>query len=317
MKNIRKRKDGRWEGRKTINNKRISVFAKTQKECLEKLKQLKAVPAKTLIPKKFYDFALYWLENYKKNQIVEKSYKSYKNLIEKYLSNFKNDISKMTLDELQKLMNELPATRTREYLHLTIRQIFKKALELELIKKDISLFLTKGKINRTSRKALTIAEQRLLLLNLSKDLFSIRVYCYLMLGCRPNEIQLLQAEKNAEYVFINGTKTKNAKRWVKVSTKINDMILKNIDELKKTNATSFNKQFREFAKKLNIKANLYMLRHTFATNLFYLGVPDKERQVYMGHSSSILTNDIYTTFDRNVKKEDILNLYKDLYPKFD
>ena len=59
-----------------------------------------------------------------------------------------------------------------------------------------------------------------------------------------------------------------------------------------------------------------MLRHTFATNLFYLGVPDKERQSYMGHASSVLTNDIYTDFDPNITKKDILNLYINLYPQF-
>lgn len=41
MKNIRKRTDGRWEGRITIEGKTYSVYAKTQKLCKEKLKNFK------------------------------------------------------------------------------------------------------------------------------------------------------------------------------------------------------------------------------------------------------------------------------------
>lgn len=69
-------------------------------------------------------------------------------------------------------------------------------------------------------------------------------------------------------------------------------------------------------KDVGVKGTLYMLRHTYATNLYYLGVPDKERQVYMGHYSSALTNDIYTTFDPSIKKSDIVKLYNNLYPEF-
>ena len=40
MKNIRHRKDGRWEARKQINKQKYFVIAKTQKECLKKYKDL-------------------------------------------------------------------------------------------------------------------------------------------------------------------------------------------------------------------------------------------------------------------------------------
>ena len=77
------------------------------------------------------------------------------------------------------------------------------------------------------------------------------------------------------------------------------------------------RQIKDFFAEVGIKGGtVYRLRHTFATNLYYLQVPDKERSVYMGHYSSVLTNDIYTDFDPNIKKEDILNLYRDLYPDF-
>ena len=45
-------------------------------------------------------------------------------------------------------------------------------------------------------------------------------------------------------------------------------------------------------------------------------MPDKQRQEYLGHSSIAITNDIYTHLDPTITKEDILNLYIDLYPNF-
>ena len=76
------------------------------------------------------------------------------------------------------------------------------------------------------------------------------------------------------------------------------------------------KHFSKLLKKIKIKGTLYMLRYTYATNLQILGASEKELQVYMGHYSSVLTNDIYTTYSPDVSEEDIRKIYKNLYPYF-
>ena len=79
----------------------------------------------------------------------------------------------------------------------------------------------------------------------------------------------------------------------------------------------YSNKFQEYLKSLKIKGHKqHDLRHTFSTNLFYLEIQDKKRQYYLGHASITITNDIYTHLNPNITKEDILNLYKDLYPKF-
>ena len=120
-------------------------------------------------------------------------------------------------------------------------------------------------------------------------------------------------------ILIEGTKTKNAKRWIKISDWLQNKRTSMPGEyiLKRWAYNALKKQYKQFMQKCKIDGSLYQLRHTFATNLFYLGVPDKERQSYMGHYSSVLTNDVYTDFDPNIKKEDILNLYINLLPNFD
>lgn len=116
--------------------------------------------------------------------------------------------------------------------------------------------------------------------------------------------------------YINGTKSKNSKRRVKISQALKDILMKREEYLFKYSQYQISEMFKAFMKDVGVKGTLYMLRHTYATNLYYLGVPDKERQVYMGHYSSALTNDIYTTFDPSIKKNDIVKLYNNLYPEF-
>ena len=75
------------------------------------------------------------------------------------------------------------------------------------------------------------------------------------------------------------------------------------------------KQFAKITAELNIEnAPPHSLRHTFSTNLYYLGVPDKERQAQLGHASIVITNDIYTHLDPTITKNDILELYGEWYP---
>ena len=47
---------------------------------------------------------------------------------------------------------------------------------------------------------------------------------------------------------------------------------------------------------IDYEVTTYTLRHTFATNLYILGIPEKDRQAMMGHAGgSRITNDVYTT----------------------
>lgn len=316
MKNIIKRTDGRWMGRKTINGKRITVYGRTQLECLKKWKAIKEQKQQSLYPTKLYDFAMYWFENYKKNEIDISSYGFYLNTIKNQL-NIKMDIKNITTDNLQQLLNDLPPTRTKEKAFLTLRQVFRKAKELGIIKNNIAEYIVKGKIYRKEVPAFNLEEQTKIVSNLCDDETSIIILTYLLTGCRPNEIRTLRKSKiKNNMIYINGTKSDNAKRWVKISDRLIEILSRRSEILFKYSYDQISDRFDNYLAKIGVEGTLYQLRHTFATNLYYLGVPDKERQVYMGHYSSVLTNDVYTTFDPNITKNDIVKLYNNLYPEF-
>ncbi|MDR1917517.1 MAG: tyrosine-type recombinase/integrase [Christensenellaceae bacterium] len=58
------------------------------------------------------------------------------------------------------------------------------------------------------------------------------------------------------------------------------------------------------------------LRHTFSSNLYYLGVDAKRHQYLMGHSSIQQTYDTYTTLDMSVTKQDIIDIWGDFYTTY-
>ena len=319
LKYLSKRKDGRWCGRRTVNGRRVCVYGRTQRECRDKLNEALNLKKKSPKRESLITFARWWIETYKKDNVSKSTYDSYRYAVNTHL-NITTPINKVTTVQLQELLNRLPATRTRENVYKTVRQIMKKAYELDLIKKDVSAFLVLGKIEKGERRALNLDEQRALIGALGDDMFARRVMFYLCTGARPSEIATVRKDEiRPGWIKINGTKTAKAVRWVKVSGRLSEMVKSQGADFFTFNNKRFRERLQKFARAAGIEANIdvYTLRHTFATNLYIIGVAEKDRQVYMGHASgSSLTNDVYTTFSPDVKSKDIYDIYGDWYPEF-
>ena len=56
-----------------------------------------------------------------------------------------------------------------------------------------------------------------------------------------------------------------------------------------------------FRAEAGVKCTLHQLRHSYATMLHSAGVDAKDAQYLLGHSSIVVTQDIYTTIDKNAK----------------
>lgn len=319
MKYLTKRKDGRWQGAKVIDGKRRFVYARTQKECIEKLQKLGKQRKKSIKVVSVAEFAMYFLETYKKGNVGERTYADYESTVKRHL-NIKTPLNKVTTMQLQDLLNKLPATRIRTEVYQLLRQIFKKAYELDLIKKDVSAFLEKGKVAKAERRALTVEEQAALISALCDDTFSRRVMFYLCTGARPSEFATVRKDElRPGWVKINGSKTAKATRWIKISDRLYNILLNAPTEFFKFDLKKFRQRLQRKCAEVGIMydVDIYTLRHTFATNLYIIGVAEKDRQTYMGHASgSSMTNDVYTTFSPDVKRENIYDIYGDYLPEF-
>ncbi len=264
-------------------------------------------------------FALWWLENYKLGNITDKTYTGYLSAIKRHIT-INTPLNRLTVLDLQQLFNAMPLSKQRKEVYKLLKQIISKAYELDYVKKDISKYLVLGKVEKKSREALGLEDQKRLWDALGDDMFSRRVRFYLLTGARPAEIATVKKnEIKPGWVKINGTKTQNAVRWVKISRRLSDMLMGESPEF----FIFDNKRFRQPLQRLCIQIGMeknidvYTLRHTFATNLYLLRIPEKDRQTYMGHAAgSDITNSVYTTFTPDTKPEDIYNIFGDWLPEF-
>ena len=160
--NIRKRKDGRWEGRYTAGHdpetgKAIykNVLAKTQKECKEKLaaalEQAGKVDAHKAGQFTVGQWAETWFENYAKPAIRETTAAYYKNYIDKHIipNIGKIKLDKLTTLDIQKFYNKAKtkgrvkryegmkdlslSARTVRGLHAMLRTALDQAVKERLI----------------------------------------------------------------------------------------------------------------------------------------------------------------------------------------
>ena len=160
--NIRKRKDGRWEGRYTAGvdpetGKPIakSVLARTQRECKEKLQKAMEELEKIDVTKRrdytVGEWAQLWYENYAKPSVRASTAAYYKNYIDQHIVPRIGDIklAALTTLQIQKFYNETKAhgrvqrygnmddlslsNKTIRGLHTMLRQCLEQAVTERLI----------------------------------------------------------------------------------------------------------------------------------------------------------------------------------------
>ena len=160
--NIRKRKDGRWEGRYTAGvdpetGKPIakSVLARTQRECKEKLQKAMEELEKIDVTKRrdytVGEWAQLWYENYAKPSVRASTAAYYKNYIDQHIVPRIGDIklTALTTLQIQKFYNETKvhgrvqryekmddlslSNKTIRGLHTMLRQCLEQAVTERLI----------------------------------------------------------------------------------------------------------------------------------------------------------------------------------------
>lgn len=330
-KHCSRRKDGRWQYSMQRNGYLYYAIASTYRQLLEKIPQIKPrlVKAVKRIKCKDATFIQYfetYIETFVKPKPVQKATKyEWTHQLEKYIKPHvqRLPLESITTEQLQKVINSIKFERTRERVMQKIKKVVQKAYISGKIKKDVSLGLEKLKRTKTQeRPPLTLEEQKALLQRAKNS----RVYAFVMfslvVGSRREESVKFNIETDLNedkmLLHIKGTKTKNADRYVKVSRSFVEFLKSNLIKGKFEYSKDFyTKAVGDLFRDLGIENCLHGLRHTCAANLYFLGANDKYRQMQLGHSSIVTTNDIYTNIKENIAKADLRELYGDLYPQFD
>ncbi len=324
MKNITLRADGRFMGRKQINGQIVTVYARTANECATKLKRaIKEAlknPKTKKVTYKLYDWLENWYETYKAPFVKFKSAQNIQNIIREIKNNFANsNLNDITTNELQKFLNQYQVSRKKEFIELYFNASLQKAEDLNLLNKNPFKAVVKATRLKNTRKPFTLHEQELILQAIKGTEIEAVILFYLCTGIRKNEIATFKIDEDIDtkhnLIKILSEKKRNNKenyRLIDVTPALIQLIQSKKEQFNRKTDWIY-RQFKDILEKLNIKGGLHSLRHTFATNQFYLGTPAKHVQGWLGHETVELTQNIYTHIDRTITKNDIIKLYNNLY----
>jgi integrase len=208
---VRRRKDGRWEGRIIAGHKSDgrpiykSVLAKTQKELSEKLNELKTAHNGVELTEGG-DISLSawldkWMSEYKSRTVRPTTYKSYVNLIERHIKPVigKKKLSRLSETDVQKFYNDklndgLSASSVRA-IHMVLHQAVNAALCCGAVLHDPTDGAVLPKREVFEKSVLSKPQTDALLNNLKDDPIWYDFFCTeVMTGMRRGEICALKWE---------------------------------------------------------------------------------------------------------------------------
>lgn len=209
-------------------------------------------------------------------------------------------------------------------MYQRISKVLKKAYATGKLKRDITLGIEKpNTIKKHHRTPLTFHEQIAFLKAVKNtELYTFSIFSIIVGSRREETIKFnlkTDIDEKKKLIYIHGTKTKNANRYVIVSKEFITFLKNNM----KNDTFNFKldyitKKITTIFKNLKIKDGcLHCLRHTCSANLYFLGAKDKFRQQQLGHASIVTTNDIYTNIKENIPPRYLRLIYGNLYPNFD
>lgn len=322
--------DKRYIGIKQIHKQKIIVYAKTQKACYEKLKnevnKVKSIFTKvnTKTKLKFITYWQKWYEQNKKPFITKATAQDIERISQELKELHDIEISKIDKDKIINVLNKFTEGRKKEKIILYLKACFKTAFNDGTIKiNPFANIVTKPRIIKR-KPAFTYDQQEKILNRLNKEEIQPIILIYLITGLRRRELDFKDIDKYLyeEDMILKALNLKSRNqvvryKFIQLSKEGFNLIKNNIELLKKYNEETVYRKFAEILKELNIKGSIVNLRHTFATNNFYLGNPELFISRQMGHATSQITKDNYTDIDYHLSKEKILKLYNNLYYIFD
>jgi|GEM_PF-1751890 putative integrase len=299
-----------YEGRVFIDGKQVSVTAKTQAECLEKMKALlpkrvKRAPVETL-----KTWAPRWIERYKAANKASSLRAINDYLTRTVLPALGNKpLKSLTADDVEKLLKTIEGSNTRQKVFDIINGCLKRAVDNGLILKNPCAPLVRPKHKRQRRECFDFAAQNAMietLLPKYKAVFfflcctGLRIGEFLALtypsDFYDNKIRVCK-EMNDKGEILNTTKTDKV-RYVPYCAELLEMTFgynKSADFFGKFTYNPVKLSFTRAMKRASLSdLTIHSTRHTFASMCYRAGIPDKLIQGMLGHTTLAMTMDTYT-----------------------
>ena len=314
------RKDGRFQGYCKIAGQKVFCYGKTKEEVKQKIAD---ILQKGVLPKKKKKRTVFklsawiekWIELYKAPNVKPSTLQNIRDVIKPAAAALgEKDLTAITTEDLQKLFVSFSSERTRDLCRTYLDQLFKKAELLGMIKKNPCLAVEVKKHKTAHREALTRQQQADFLKAIETQPLRPLFVFLLQTGLRIGEALALTHEDidrekktvsvNKDVVFIAGKRieqdTPKSAAGVR-SVPIPDEALTLIAKANGTEKSVFlftydyvRSALRRISLSLGFNVSAHILRHTYATRLEEAGVSSKVKQYLLGHSTSRMTQDVYT-----------------------
>lgn len=329
------RSDGRIVLTKTIDGKRVSFYGKSDREVEAKLHSY--ILSRETKPRKpkvrtFQQVADAWWEM-KEPMLSPNSVTPTKSHYLELSAYFKKTpVNEITAGDIVAYLRQLAAKDYSQKTILNKKGVLKVILDEALIQGEIpvnpcvNLPIIKGK---PPKKRLPASDSDIKAIEAHKNDSNIGRLFYFCLytGCRRGEAEALQQrhiDKDNKIAHICQTiayldSKPIIKQTPKTAAGIRDVdlysnVLDILPEYKNPNTfvffpdglpreQAFEKAITDFRKANGIECTLHQLRHSYATMLHSAGVDAKDAQQRLGHSSIVITQDIYTDIESKRKKE--------------
>ncbi len=293
---VRKRRSGKhnwnYEIRYRRNGYDIQVSANSLDEAKRKFIDRLSVAEKAVnkasdaaIPSTFTDFADYFFENFYKRKVAASALRvalnQFKNHLQPCFGNMQ--LKKITPKNCQILLDKLEADgkgKTAEDLFTILNLIFKAAVKHGLIPNNPMDMVFHQKHEREHGKALTKAEERLLLEKTADTPYQLMFAIALYTGLRPNEYKTARIEDN--FIVANNSKRKNGKTELK-KIPVTPMLKPYLEDITELYFTRL-EQIRNKFNKILPGHRLYGLRTTFYTRCMECGVAEAAIKKFVGHN---------------------------------
>lgn len=292
-----RRKDGRWEIKKTVNGIRQSFYGKTQQECIKKYKEFKKSKQSNMAkPLTLYTALDGYLSNLEGDAL-----KTYTATVTLHIKPVIKDkrLTSFNEDDIRQVLNQADSERIKLKIYTVLKNVLDKAERQRHIKFNPIEEINRPKCKQKRGEALTLEEEQILLREIKAHRESNAVIRFLLYsGCRRGEAYAAKwddIDECANTLHIRGTKTDTSDRIIPLYPKLKTFLkeLPKINEYILPQLGDKSLPYR-YLKKILPNHKLHDLRHTFATRALEQGIPMKIVQQWLGHSNFSTTADIYS-----------------------
>lgn len=205
---IYKRKDGRWCAAYYDDApypKRHFVYGSTQKEVKEKLEKKRKNPLvysrKAECIYTLEEWMLFYLENYKKNELKKTTYDTYMVMYRKHIKGSpigRTRINRLTNNQLQQYYNDKIANgynpKTVKHIHVIVNAALDKAVQMRLITENQNKLISLPKRTSYEGKTLSAEEVKIILNETEGEELYPLIVLAIYTGLRKGEIMALKWE---------------------------------------------------------------------------------------------------------------------------